>query len=85
MEWNDLIGKTIANIQEVMVEGYDDEGFLRIDFTDGTKCLVIAGYWGEYTGKSIDEYRTYIDISEDVEKINCSGKFVKLIPKPDRP
>ena len=64
MNKEDLIGKTIANVTVMKREGFDDEGWLRLKFTDGTTCLIVASYGG-YTGASEDEYPTYIDVEDD--------------------
>jgi hypothetical protein len=54
-----LIGKKIKTIAYRKQEEYDDEPFLDIEFTDGTKVTVVATY-GEYTGKSADEYPRFV-------------------------
>ena len=48
-------------------KGYDDSGYLRLDFTDGTYCYIVAGYGG-YTGGSLDEYPTNIRIETVIEE-----------------
>jgi len=50
----DITGKTITKVTEMKKPEYDDTGWLKIDFTDGTHCVIYAGYFG-YTGKSEDE------------------------------
>ena len=45
---------------------YDDTGWLKLDFTDGTHCVIGAGY-GSYTGESEDEYPTCIWFTDDAE------------------
>lgn len=64
MNNSDLIGKTISNVQQMKSKSFDDEGFLRLEFTDGTSRLIIASYSG-YTGNSLDEYPTSIYVDED--------------------
>jgi hypothetical protein len=64
MEFKDIIGKTIKNIQQLKEKKYDDEGYLLIEFTDGSKVLIIGGYNPGYTGNSSDEYQTTISIEE---------------------
>jgi len=61
-----IIGKTIANVTEMKKPEYDDTGWLKLDFTDGTHCVIWASYCG-YTGDSEDEYPTCIGISNDME------------------
>jgi len=61
-----ITGKTIARVTEMQKQGYDDTGWLKLDFTDGTHCVIWAGY-GCYTGESEDEYPTRIGISDDDE------------------
>lgn len=63
---NRLIGKTIAAATEMRKDGYDDSGWLLLEFTDGTKRVIEAGYGG-YTGGSEGEYPTYLRIYDDVE------------------
>lgn len=64
MQFNDLVGKTIKVVQQLQRKGYDDNGFLLIEFTDGEKALIVAGYGG-YTGESEDEYPTYIEVTNE--------------------
>jgi hypothetical protein len=68
MEFKDLIGKTITDVKEMRKPDYDDEAWLRIDFSDKTYCVFAASYGG-YTGKSEDEYPAYIAIQSNVEGI----------------
>lgn len=65
MDTKNIIGKTISAASLMKRDGYDDEGWLKLEFSDGTFCVVVAGY-GCYTGNSNDEYPTYIDISDDI-------------------
>lgn len=65
MKIKDLVGKTITAATKMCREDKDDEGWLKLQFSDGTSCVVVAGYGG-YTGKSEDEYPTFIYIAEDV-------------------
>lgn len=60
-----LIGKTIksAKISKISDE-FDDEPYLDLEFTDGTKERIVAGY-GSYTGHSDDEYPRFIYIKDD--------------------
>lgn len=62
MEYKDIIGKTIASVTEMKKPQFDDEGWLRLEFTDGTVCAIVASYGG-YTGKSEDENPTCIGIT----------------------
>lgn len=57
-----LNGKTIHSTTRMCKPPYDDTGWLRLDFTDGTHAIIIAGYMG-YTGQSEDEYPTTIGIT----------------------
>ena len=61
---NSIKGKTIAKATFMKDKNHDDEGWLRLDFTDGTYCVIEAGY-GCYTGDSADEYPTNIYILSD--------------------
>ena len=69
-----LEGKTIVKVTELIKrledyelkssegrEFYDDAAWLRLEFSDGTKCLIEASYGG-YTGNSEDEYPVFIDV-----------------------
>lgn len=60
----DLIGKTISDAELLKTPAYDDEGWLRLRFTDGTKAIIVSSY-GMYTGSSYDEYPTYIEVNDD--------------------
>jgi hypothetical protein len=61
-----ITGKTIAQVTEMKKPEYDDTGWLKLDFTDGTHCVIWAGY-DSYTGDSEDEYPTCIGITDDVD------------------
>lgn len=61
-----IIGKTIAKITKMKKPQYDDTGWLKMDFTDGTHCIIWAGYDG-WTLKSEDEYPTRIGIADHVD------------------
>lgn len=58
--WDVLVGKTIKDAYQFKKTGYDDEGFLRVSFTDGSS-IVISGGYGGYTDNSEGEYPTAID------------------------
>ena len=64
--FNEMVGKTIAAVKHQKLIEWDDEGFLRVEFTDGTHCTIESGY-GNCTGESEDEYKTVIGIA-DVER-----------------
>ena len=69
--FKELVGKTIREADVCRLFGtknhygelqdFDDEGHLRLVFTDGTACVIVSTYGG-YTGESIDEYQTKIRI-----------------------
>jgi hypothetical protein len=63
VEFANLVGKTIASAEQKQHPSYDDDGFLELTFTDGSKCLIVATYCG-YSGHSEDEYPTSIFISQ---------------------
>ena len=44
----------------------DDEGWLLLELTDGSKCVVYSWYGG-YTGDSEDEYPTGISITDKTD------------------
>ena len=58
-EFDCLIGKTITSAKVMKHKKYDDKGYLRLGFSDGSVELIVASYGG-YTGDSADEYPTYI-------------------------
>ena len=66
MDFQDIIGKTIQSATQVKRPVYDDEGYLLLEFADGTKCVICSWYDG-YTGDSEDEYPTGISISDQVD------------------
>jgi hypothetical protein len=63
MDFKDLIGKTIVSATQKKLIKFDDDGFLELIFSDGTKAVIVA-YYGGYTGHSEDEYPTGIAIYE---------------------
>ena len=65
MKISELIGKTIVNTQFMKKNGYDDEAWVRLDFTDGTHCFVVTSY-GSFSGESEGEY-PYISLQNEVE------------------
>jgi hypothetical protein len=65
-----LIGKTIktAKFSKIQVEGkdgeyYDDEPYLDLEMTDGSKIRIIS-YYGGYASHSEDEYPRFIAIEQ---------------------
>lgn len=64
MEAKDLIGKTITDAKIQKLIGYDDTGYLVLNFSDGTTATVVGGYDEYYTGESTDEYPTRIHVTE---------------------
>lgn len=71
MEFHEIEGKTIKSVKQVKLPNYDDEGWLLLEFIDGSDCIIEAGYL-DYTGNSLGEYPTYIDIKEN------TGVFVDV-------
>ncbi len=69
MKIQDLIGKTIANAKIQKLSKHDDTGFLKLNFSDGSECLVVASY-GTYTGNSNDEYPTLISIADKFKGVD---------------
>lgn len=59
--FQDLVGKTIASATHMKLSNYDDEGFLRLTFSDASECVIYGGY-GSYTGDSEDAYQTVIGL-----------------------
>ena len=68
MEFSDLIGKTIISSKQKKSSSTDDEGYAELGFSDGTS-VVIVSYYGEWTGKSEDEYPTRIYVTDDCEAL----------------
>lgn len=66
MEFKDIVGKTIQATTHVKRPAYDDEGWLLLEFTDGSKCIVHSWY-SAYTGQSEDEYPTGISITDETD------------------
>jgi hypothetical protein len=66
LELNHLVGKTIASVTKMKKPQFDDEGWLRLEFTDGTSCVIVASYQ-DYTGDSENEYPTLIKIVNEVD------------------
>lgn len=63
MNWNDLVGKTIKELEVREHHRYDDTNHLDIKFTDGTKATIVATYGG-YSGDSYGEYCKKIELHE---------------------
>jgi len=63
-DFEPLVGKTIVEARRMKLKDYDNESFLELKFTDGTKVLIEGGYTGGYTGNSEDEYPTHIHLSD---------------------
>lgn len=61
-----IIGKTIAKVTKLRNPSFDDARWLKLDFTDGTYCVVTARC-GDYTDHSEQEYQLFIEITEDAE------------------
>lgn len=72
MKFEDLIGKTIISATIMKKLNYDDNAWLKLEFSDNSSCILFGCYSG-YTGLSEDEYPAYINI--------CGGGDIKgLIP-----
>ena len=59
MKLEDLIGKTIVSVKQKKLIGGDSDGFLEMQFSDGTKATIVAYYDG-----CEDEYPTGISITK---------------------
>jgi len=71
---NDIVGKTIASVQQMQLQEFADKGFLKLTFTDGTDCVIVASY-DQYTTEAQDEYPTDIEIKSS--KGLCLKPYVK--------
>jgi hypothetical protein len=58
-----LVGKTIARVQEVIDEEFDDRDCMKITFTDGSDVWISA-FNQSFTGASRDEYPVHLHVSE---------------------
>ena len=56
-----IIGKTIKSVTNLKRKDSDDSGYLLMEFTDNTDCVIVGAY-GCNTGNSVDEYPTEITI-----------------------
>jgi hypothetical protein len=68
MRFKDIVGKTIVGAAEMKKLQYDDQGWLKLSFSDGTDCIIWAGY-GFYTGESEGEYPAILGIAKNVEDL----------------
>lgn len=62
--FQEMISKTIIRVIQLKLKGHDDNGFLRLDFSDGSHAVIEGGYGG-YTGDSEDEYKTCIGMCDE--------------------
>ena len=62
MKFNDLVGKTITGATLMKKKDYDDQCWLKLDFSDDTACILVGSY-GDYTGASEDDYPAFILIT----------------------
>ncbi len=65
IKFEDLVGKTITSAKVKKLKDYNDDGFLALEFSDGT-AAIITSYYGEWSGDSLDEYPTHIDITDKI-------------------
>lgn len=56
-----IVGKTIVGVSKARHPYLDDEGFVIITFSDGTKCTIVSSYHRS-SYNSFDEYPTDIHI-----------------------
>lgn len=66
--FNEIIGKTITKADLYRLADYDDKPVLKLEFTDGTHCCVVATYGG-YSGESEDEYPCFITRNDAITNI----------------
>jgi hypothetical protein len=57
-----LVGRRIIEANIVPRDGYDDVDLLILKFDDGTSANILATYGG-YTGKSMDEYPAFVNVT----------------------
>lgn len=58
----DIAGRTISKLTRMRLPQYDDDAWLKMDFTDGTTCYFIASQ-GSYSRDAQDEYVCTIQIA----------------------
>lgn len=68
MNLSDLVGKTIISVEQYKLKKYDDIGFLIFTFSDKSSIIIESKY-GNWTGKSIGEYQTLIDLYSSEKRI----------------
>lgn len=86
-----IVGKTIKSVTKCKHPYYDDTGFIKLLFDDGSECTIISRF-GYYTGESYDEYpsKIYIHTGEYYIDDSCSyssgrNPALPLIPLNDSP
>lgn len=62
-----MIGKTIKEIKPLILKGYDDEGYLKMTFTDDSYVIIEGYFEKEKTGKSFGEYQTKLKLHENLD------------------
>jgi hypothetical protein len=72
LPFNWMVGKTVTSAQEMERTEFDDAGFLKLEFSDGTDCVIVSGYYG-HTGNSEDEYPTWIKVVDGVDNLIPTG------------
>ena len=81
--YKEFIGKRILDVIQYQAyddDGeFDDDGYLKFKFTDGSEVTLMSYYEG-YTGASIDEYPTSIKILDPDEDL-----FYKIKPLTNGP
>jgi hypothetical protein len=81
-KFNEMVGKTIVSAVHMKDEKYDDEPYLVLEFSDGTKALIGASF-GSYSGESREEYPSYIFYVENIDRFTAASSMddaKKLIP-----
>ena len=71
MDFNNLVGKTIIKVTKMKRPDFDDEGWLKLEFSDKSECTLVSTY-NNFTGGSEGEYPCNIFIVDKYED--------KLIP-----
>lgn len=70
MDEQDLIGKTIVGVQRYAIKGCDDDAWLELKFSDGTRTLIVGSYGG-WTAKSASEYPAFVELSDDYDGLTA--------------
>jgi hypothetical protein len=81
MTIQNLIGKTISSATRMKFPSLDDAGFLKLNFTDSTSCIIVADY-GQHTGESADEFPTKISVVSHLDGLIPTDAQTEVVVPP---